>query len=65
MWTPCSPGDPNAVEMDWTSIASNKLKEPIVSREDMIHSLERSKPTVNEDDLKKLRKFTEDFGQEG
>ncbi|KAL7058759.1 hypothetical protein AAHC03_013093 [Spirometra sp. Aus1] len=63
--TPCSPGDPDGIEMDWTSIASDKLKEPIVSRDDMIHSLERSKPTVNEDDLKKLRKFTEDFGQEG
>jgi len=31
----------------------------------MLKSLSRTKPTVNEDDLKKLRKFTEDFGQEG
>jgi vacuolar protein-sorting-associated protein 4 len=31
----------------------------------MERSLENSKPTVNDDDLKKLMKFTEDFGQEG
>lgn len=31
----------------------------------MKNSLSRTKPTVNDDDLKKLEKFTEDFGQEG
>lgn len=31
----------------------------------MLRSLATSKPTVNEEDLKKLTKFTEDFGQEG
>lgn len=32
---------------------------------DMLNSLSRTKPTVNDDDLKKLEKFTNDFGQEG
>lgn len=32
---------------------------------DMLNSLSRTKPTVNEDDMIKLDKFTEDFGQEG
>lgn len=32
---------------------------------DMKNSLARTKPTVNEEDLKKLTKFTDDFGQEG
>lgn len=32
---------------------------------DMMRSLANTKPTVNEQDLEKLRKFTEDFGQEG
>lgn len=32
---------------------------------DMLKSLSRTKPTVNEDDMKKLDKFTKDFGQEG
>lgn len=31
----------------------------------MRNSLSRTKPTVNDEDLKKLEKFTEDFGQEG
>lgn len=31
----------------------------------MLKSLATSKPTVNDEDLKKLMKFAEDFGQEG
>lgn len=31
----------------------------------MLKSLSRTKPTVNEDDMLKLKKFTDDFGQEG
>lgn len=34
-------------------------------QKDMLNSLEKTKPTVNEEDLEKLKKFTEDFGQEG
>ena len=32
---------------------------------DMMRSQASTKPTVNEQDLDKLKKFTEDFGQEG
>ena len=32
---------------------------------DMERSLKSSKPTVNEEDLKKLTKFSSDFGQDG
>ncbi|XP_058256991.1 vacuolar protein sorting-associated protein 4B-like [Hemibagrus wyckioides] len=63
--TPCSPSDPNAIKMTWVDVEADKLLEPIVSMEDMLRSLEKTKPTVNEEDLKKLLKFTEDFGQEG
>uniref|UniRef100_W5K2U0 vesicle-fusing ATPase n=1 Tax=Astyanax mexicanus TaxID=7994 RepID=W5K2U0_ASTMX len=63
--TPCSPGDPNAVEMTWMEVPGDKLLEPVVSMPDMLRSLSNTKPTVNEQDLEKLRKFTEDFGQEG
>ncbi|KAK3085720.1 hypothetical protein FSP39_007778 [Pinctada imbricata] len=63
--TPCSPGAPGAVEMNWTQVDGDKLLEPVVSMSDMIQSLSTSKPTVNENDLSKLKKFTDDFGQEG
>ncbi|TDG41882.1 hypothetical protein AWZ03_011695 [Drosophila navojoa] len=62
---PCSPGDPGAIEMNWMDVPSDKLFEPPVTMRDMLKSLSRTKPTVNEEDLTKLRKFTEDFGQEG
>uniref|UniRef100_A0A8D0CWK7 vesicle-fusing ATPase n=1 Tax=Sander lucioperca TaxID=283035 RepID=A0A8D0CWK7_SANLU len=63
--TPCSPGDPNAIKMTWMDVPSEKLLEAVVSMPDMLRSLTNTKPTVNEQDLDKLKKFTEDFGQEG
>ncbi|KAK9696047.1 Vps4 C terminal oligomerization domain [Popillia japonica] len=63
--TPCSPGDSAALEMTWIDVPGDKLLEPPVTMQDMLRSLATSKPTVNEEDLKKLQKFTEDFGQEG
>jgi len=65
LWTPCSPGAPGAVEMSWLEVPGDKLLEPMVTMSDMLASLANCKPTVNDDDLLKLRKFTEDFGQEG
>ncbi|KAG5889437.1 hypothetical protein JTB14_032770 [Gonioctena quinquepunctata] len=62
---PCSPGDPGAMEMSWMDIPSDKLAEPPVTVNDMLRSIATSKPTVNEEDLTKLKKFMEDFGQEG
>uniref|UniRef100_A0A8C8CE03 vesicle-fusing ATPase n=1 Tax=Oncorhynchus tshawytscha TaxID=74940 RepID=A0A8C8CE03_ONCTS len=63
--TPCSPGDPNGIEMTWMEVPGEKLCEPVVCMSDMLRSLTSTKPTVNDQDLDKLRKFTEDFGQEG
>lgn len=63
--TPCSPGAPGAVEMNWTHVPGDKLLEPIVGMTDMLMSLQTQKATVNEQDLLKLQEFTEDFGQEG
>ena len=28
--TPCSPGDPNAIEMTWMEVPGEKLMEPVV-----------------------------------
>ncbi|GFS23490.1 vacuolar protein sorting-associated protein 4B [Elysia marginata] len=63
--TPCSPGAPGAMEMTWMEVPGNKLLEPIVSMSDMLMALSNTKPSVNENDLKRLEEFTEDFGMEG
>ncbi|KAK2726479.1 vacuolar protein sorting-associated protein 4-like [Artemia franciscana] len=65
MLAPCSPGDPGAIEMSWMDVPGDKLLEPPVTMRDMVKSLGTSKATVNEEDLKKLQKFTKDFGQQG
>ncbi|XP_002736300.1 vacuolar protein sorting-associated protein 4B [Saccoglossus kowalevskii] len=62
---PCSPGMPGAVEMTWMEVPGDKLLEPVVSMNDVLKSLANTKPTVNDADLHKLKKFTDDFGQEG
>ena len=63
--TPCSPGTPGAFEMTWIDVAPDKLFEPVVTMQDMIRSLTNQKKTVNEEDLGRLQKFTDDFGQDG
>lgn len=63
--TPCSPGCPGATEMTWMDVEGDKLFEPPVTMSDMMRSLATSKPTVNDEDMAKLEKFKEDFGQEG
>ncbi|XP_062501037.1 vacuolar protein sorting-associated protein 4B-like [Corticium candelabrum] len=63
--TPCSPGDPQAFEMTWMDVPSDKLLEPIVGMRDMMKALEHTRPTVNQADLEKLEDFTKDFGLEG
>lgn len=65
MLTPCLPEEANAVKMSWMDVPSDKLLEPKVSMSDMLSSLANAKPTVNDNDLDKLTKFMDDFGQEG
>jgi vacuolar protein-sorting-associated protein 4 len=63
--TPCSPGDADAVEMNWMEIAADELQEPELTIKDFIKAIKTTRPTVNEQDLKKQEDFTRDFGQEG
>ncbi|KAI2799801.1 hypothetical protein RDWZM_004940 [Blomia tropicalis] len=65
MLTPCLPNEPSAIQMSWVDVPGDKLLEPKVSMSDMLSSLANSKPTVNDNDLEKLKKFMDDFGQEG
>mgnify|MGYP001506445152 CR=1 FL=1 len=65
MLTPCLPEEAGAIKMSWVDVPSDKLLEPKVSMSDMLCSLANAKPTVNDHDLEKLKKFMDDFGQEG
>ncbi|CAL1268152.1 unnamed protein product [Larinioides sclopetarius] len=62
---PCFPNDPGAMEMSWVDVPGDKLLEPKFNMNDMESSLQKAKPTVNNDDLIQLQKFMNDFGQEG
>ncbi len=63
--TPCSPGDKGAIEVSWIDVPRDKLLEPVASMSDMLSSLAKAKPTVNELDLEKFEAFMDDFNQEG
>ncbi|CDR41937.1 CYFA0S08e01794g1_1 [Cyberlindnera fabianii] len=63
--TPCSPGDSDAIEMNWMQIEADELQEPDLTIKDFIKAIKTTRPTVNEDDIKKQTEFTNDFGQEG
>ncbi|KAJ1661310.1 Vacuolar protein sorting-associated protein 4, partial [Coemansia sp. RSA 25] len=64
-WTPCSPGDPHAIEKTWSEVGSDELWEPDLSSSDFLKAVKNSRPTVNDADLEKQIEFTNDFGQEG
>ena len=65
LYTPCHQGDTGAIEMTWMEVPWDKLFEPPISFSDFQNSLNNTRPTVNESDLKQFVKFTEDFGQNG
>jgi vacuolar protein-sorting-associated protein 4 len=63
--TPCSPGDPDAMEMTWIQVDGSKLKEPEITFNDFLKSLKSVRPSVSQGDIEQHIKFTEEFGQEG
>ncbi|OAJ40104.1 hypothetical protein BDEG_23877 [Batrachochytrium dendrobatidis JEL423] len=62
--TPCSPGDPGAIEKSWTSVGSDELLEPELTIADFLRSAATARPSVNQSDLEQYVKWTADFGQE-
>lgn len=63
--TPCSPGDDGATELSWADIEADELQEPELTIKDFLKAIKTTRPTVNEEDLRKQQQFTDDFGQEG
>ncbi|CAL4112106.1 unnamed protein product [Meganyctiphanes norvegica] len=62
--TPCTPDTPGAMEITWEQVPWDKLHVPLLSMNDMRKSLANIKPSINEEDLERIKKFIEDFGQE-
>ena len=62
-WTPCSPGDPDAVEKNWTQVESDELQEPPLRYTDFIKSLESVRPTVTPEDIRKHDEWTKESGE--
>lgn len=63
--TPCSPGDPTAIEMSWENVEGDQLLEPTLGMADFLKSVKSVRPTVSADDVVEHTKFTLEFGSEG
>lgn len=61
-WTPCSPGDSDAVEKTWSEVESDELMEPPLTLKDFMKSLDSVRPTVTEADIKKHDEWTKESG---
>ena len=61
-WTPCSHGDPAAVEKTWTDVDSDELLEPPLKLTDFLKSLEITPPTVTDSDVKRHLEWTKEAG---
>lgn len=62
-WTPCSPGDADAVEKSWTDIESDELLEPLLRLGDFVRAVTIVRPTVTEEDIRKHEDWTNDSGE--
>lgn len=63
--TPCSPGDPKAIEKSWTDVGQDELQEPPLTANDFIRAISIVRPTVTADDIKRHIEWTQDAGSEG
>eukprot|EP00834_Sanchytrium_tribonematis_P005389 NODE_323_length_9725_cov_0.840536.p6 type:complete len:236 gc:universal NODE_323_length_9725_cov_0.840536:1514-807(-) len=64
-WTPCSPGEANAVEKTWNDIEGEELLEPVLNLQDFYKAVQNNRPTVSKGDLVEHEKWATDFGMEG
>ena len=65
MLTPCSPGEPDKIEMTYDDVDSEELLPPDVSLKDFEVALDDSHPTVSKDDIERQIEWTNEFGSEG
>ncbi|KAI8852884.1 P-loop containing nucleoside triphosphate hydrolase protein [Chytridium lagenaria] len=63
--TPCSPGAEGAMEMSWIDVGPDELLEPDLTISDFMRAVKNGRKSVNDEDVSKYTKWTEEFGQEG
>ncbi|KAI8869865.1 AAA-domain-containing protein [Ramicandelaber brevisporus] len=63
--TPCSPGDPQAIEMSWMDVKGEELLEPTLSIHDFLRALRAVRSSVVMSDLKRHAEFTDEHGLDG
>jgi len=62
VYTPCSPNERGAKQMSLLSLEADQVLVPTITAEDLKKSTDKIKPSVNQDELLKQIKFTEEFG---
>ena len=65
MLTPCSPGDPEKIEMSYDQVNSDELLAPDVVLKDFEAALEDSNKSVGKEDLQKQVEWTQEYGTDG
>ncbi|KAK0382667.1 hypothetical protein NLU13_9973 [Sarocladium strictum] len=65
MLTPCSPGDPEGIEMTYDKVNSDELLAPDVVLKDFEAALEDSNKSVGKEDLEKQVEWTQEYGTDG
>ena len=60
--TPCSPGDPDAREMAWTDLDSDRLLEPKLVMNDFLRAIQSIRPSVTPSDIARHIAFTKESG---
>jgi vacuolar protein-sorting-associated protein 4 len=63
-YTPCSPGDADAVEMSPMDVASGELLPNTLTVRDLLTSREAIKPSVNLTTLERYEEWTRNFGSQ-
>ena len=51
--------------MSWAEVPGEKLMEPPVLYQDFVRAVKKVRPSVNQDDIKLQKDWTEQFGEEG
>lgn len=63
MLTPCAPDEPGALEITWEFLNADKLYVPPATIADVDKCLMRCLPSCSEDEVVKMAKWGEEFGQ--